>query len=145
MAPYVFRDYRQRLRTRRDTLVNDIYPDKVVDHLFQENVIDQDEMELILSHSTRRGQAVELLNRLQKTTAEGFGHFVQSLEETFPHLFALMKQPAMPKAGPEREAFVGKFVCGVRASLCIERKQLVVRVSPSFISTCYRKLSHLLT
>ena len=73
---------REKLRGRRVMLLDDLIPDDLMDHLFQDRVLTQDQLDEIRSHQTRRKQAERLLSIIPYCGEKAYDVFIKALRET---------------------------------------------------------------
>ena len=73
---------REKLRGRRIMLLDELTPDDLIDHLFQDRILTQDQLDEIRSHQTRRKQAERLLSILPYCGEEAYAKFIKALRET---------------------------------------------------------------
>ncbi|XP_078689091.1 uncharacterized protein LOC144920647 [Branchiostoma floridae x Branchiostoma belcheri] len=86
------------LRKNRVEIVNNMQPQEVMDHLYQEFVIESEELEEIRhSQNTRSKQVGALLDKLPYKDDQDFGRFIQVLQKTkHKFLAALLQGKAKP-------------------------------------------------
>ncbi|KAI8504377.1 Fibronectin type III domain-containing protein 3B [Branchiostoma belcheri] len=85
------------LRKNRVEIVNNMQPQEVMDHLYQEFVIEFDELEEIRQQNTRSKQVGALLDKLPYKDDQDFGRFIQVLQKTkHKFLAALLQGKAKP-------------------------------------------------
>ena len=63
-------------------LLDDLIPDDLMDHLFQDRVLTQDQLDEIRSHQTRRKQAERLLSIIPYCGENAYDAFIKALRET---------------------------------------------------------------
>ena len=85
-------DYRRVLRINRVDLVNDLLVDDVLPYLFAKFVFDSDHLELIRAEKTDKRKAEKLLDLLPRRGEQAFGHFLDALKDSYPHLYKILIQ-----------------------------------------------------
>lgn len=84
-----------RLKKKYETIQRDLEPDRILGYLYQEDVIDEDDMEEIRAERTRKKKAEKLINILQgkprlNSSYDAMEMFVKVLEERQPHLARIL-------------------------------------------------------
>lgn len=85
-----------RLQKRYEAIRRDLEPDRILGYLYQEEVIDIDDMDEVKAEKTRKKKAEQLLDILQGKMREDPSHkamevFVNVLEQRQPHLARILK------------------------------------------------------
>eukprot|EP00914_Ancora_sagittata_P022656 GHVO01044960.1.p1 GENE.GHVO01044960.1~~GHVO01044960.1.p1 ORF type:complete len:116 (+),score=8.92 GHVO01044960.1:399-746(+) len=81
---------RDRLDDNRVTLVRDLDPSHVFDHLIEKRVVNEDESDEIKSKETRAEKARELISMLKRKGPDAFKVFTDALLDKYPHLNQLL-------------------------------------------------------
>ena len=86
-------NYAYRLRKKRDKVLRDLEPRKILNLLYQEEVLELEEMEEVKAGGARNIQANILLDKILRSGDENIATFVNALERTQPHLYKLLQNP----------------------------------------------------
>ena len=86
-------NYAYRLRKKRDKVLRDLEPRKILNLLYQEEVLEFEEMEEVKAGGARNIQANILLDKILRSGDENIATFVNALERTQLHLYKLLQNP----------------------------------------------------
>ena len=86
-------NYAYRLRKKRDKVLRDLEPRKILNLLYQEEVLELEEMEEVKAGGARNIQANILLDKILRSGDENIATFVNALEKTQLHLYKLLQNP----------------------------------------------------
>lgn len=86
-------NYAYRLRKKRDKVLRDLEPRKILNLLYQEEVLEFEEMEEVKAGGARNIQANILLDKILRSGDENIATFVNALERTQLHLHKLLQNP----------------------------------------------------
>ena len=86
-------NYAYRLRKKRDKVLRDLEPRKILNLLYQEEVLESEDMEEVKAGGARNIQANILLDKILRSGDENVATFVNALERTQPHLYKLLQNP----------------------------------------------------
>ena len=86
-------NYAYRLRKKRDRVLRDLEPRKILNLLYQEEVLEFEEMEEVKAGGARNIQANILLDKIIRSGDENIATFVNFLERTQLHLYKLLQNP----------------------------------------------------
>ena len=86
-------NYAYRLRKKRDKVLRDLEPRKILNLLYQEEVLESEDMEEVKAGGARNIQANILLDKILRSGDENIATFVNALERTQPHLYKLLQNP----------------------------------------------------
>ncbi|XP_029362255.1 caspase-9 [Echeneis naucrates] len=88
--------HREILQRNRTSVVKDLDPSNIYDHLLEKGVFTQDMIDEIKSSGTRRDQARQLLRDLETRGSRAFPLFLLCLEETGHHSLVELLQAGAP-------------------------------------------------
>ena len=86
-------NYAYRLRKKRDKVLRDLEPRKILNLLYQEEVFESEDMEEVKAGGARNIQANILLDKILHSGDENIATFVNALEKTQLHLYKLLQNP----------------------------------------------------
>lgn len=86
-------NYAYRLRKKRDKVLRDLEPKKILNLLYQEEVFELEDMEEVKEGGARNKQANILLDKILRLGDEHIATFVNALERTQRHLYKLLQNP----------------------------------------------------
>ena len=86
-------NYAYRLRKKRDKVLRDLEPRKILNLLYQEEVLESEDMEEVKAGGARNIQANILLDKILHSGDENIATFVNALERTQLHLYKLLQNP----------------------------------------------------
>ena len=86
-------NYAYRLRKKRDKVLRDLEPRKILNLLYQEEVLELEEMEEVKAGGARNIQANILLDKILYSGDENIATFVNALKRTQLHLYKLLQNP----------------------------------------------------
>ena len=86
-------NYAYRLRKKRDKVLRDLEPRKILNLLYQEEVLELEEMEEVKAGGARNIQANILLDKILHSGDENIATFVNALKRTQLHLYKLLQNP----------------------------------------------------
>ena len=86
-------NYAYRLRKKRDKVLRDLEPKKILNLLYQEEVFELEDMEEVKEGGARNKQANILLDKILCLGDEDIATFVNALERTQRHLYKLLQNP----------------------------------------------------
>ena len=86
-------NYAYRLRKKRDKVLRDLEPRKILNLLYQEEVFESEDMEEVKAGGARNIQANILLDKILHSGDENIATFVNALKRTQLHLYKLLQNP----------------------------------------------------
>ena len=85
--------YKLRLQSNYTAVIKDLEPEKVLDYLFQDGIVDLDDMDDVKSEKTRKKRAVTLIEKVLRSGSQSLECFINALGKTQTHLYDLLQQP----------------------------------------------------
>lgn len=86
-------NYAYRLRKKRDKVLRDLEPRKILNLLYQDEVFELEDMEEVKAEGARNIQANILLDKILRSGDENIAKFVNALKKTQQHLYKLLQNP----------------------------------------------------
>ena len=106
-----------RIRKSYVQLSRELQPSKILPELFQEEILDLDDMEEVNAEKTRKKRAAKLLKMiLQSGKERALPVFVISLQKSHPRLAQLLHEPVPGENASSKYSFsnMSDFICEIR-------------------------------